>query len=72
MEEFEAPGEYEQEGILSRAEIAERLHRLADQIALGTLSLGKAQVPLPERADYEVDCDVDGGKGELSIEIEWH
>lgn len=67
-----APREYEEHEVLSRAQIADRLHRIADQIAQGQLSIGYIQASLPDQAHYEVECEVEQYKGELKIEVEWH
>ena len=65
------PTEFEEKLFLNRADIANRLRALADQIAQGSLSLGSARSSVPEQARYEVDFEVKPGKGELKIEIEW-
>ncbi len=57
---------------LSRSEIAERLRRLADQFEAGTLHLGHVEGSVPDRANEKLQYEVEGGKGELELEIEWY
>lgn len=62
---------FEEHLVLSRDEIANRLHQIADQIARGSLSVGGIRSTVPETARYQLDFDVDDGERELKIEIEW-
>ena len=55
MQESRPMRDYEEHLMLGRAEIAARLHELADQIAQGSLSLGQGRVqsPVPDVAEIE-------------------
>ncbi len=63
--------EFEEHLELTRAEIAERLRNLADQIAQGTVALGSARSDVPERAQYEIEIETSPRKSELKIGVEW-
>ena len=65
------PTEFEEQLVLSRADIANRLRALADQISQGTVSLGSVRSSVPDQARYEVDFEAKPGKCELKVEVEW-
>jgi len=65
------PGKFKEHLVLDRQEIADRLRHLADQIGQGTISLGSVQATVPERAEYEVELEVNHQKRELEIEVKW-
>ena len=65
------PMKYEEKALLSRADIANRLRQLADQVARGNVAYGDVQTTMPEQAAYEFEVDIHGRTKEISIEIEW-
>lgn len=69
--EQQSPTKYEERLSLSREEIADRLHRIADQIARGTLTFGGAESAISDRAEYEIEFKADPRKRELEIEVKW-
>jgi amphi-Trp domain-containing protein len=65
------PAHFEQSGRLSRAEVAARLHELAEQIARGQLSFNQGTVFVAEQMAFEFEYESKHGKSELNIELEW-
>lgn len=71
---------FHSESIRSREEIADYLHAVADSMAAGDdihLIAGEEDITLspPERAEFEVSVEREGGNGsqevEIEFEIEW-
>jgi len=62
---------YEESRTCSRTELAEWLHRIAEQVAGGAVTVGTATVPLPEVVKVEFEYEEKDGKKELEIEVEW-
>jgi amphi-Trp domain-containing protein len=68
MDMYQHEREYREKHMLSRADIAGRLRRIADGVEKGTMSAGGMKVVVPERADFELEVERD----ELEVKIEWH
>ena len=60
------------QAVLSRAEIAEQLRNLADQMEAGNFVLGDKEVMVAAHADFEVSYKLrKRGGHQVEVEIEW-
>ena len=65
------PAKVEERARLSRADVAARLHELAEQIAQGQLRFKQGAAFVAELIEFELEYDREHGKSELTIELEW-
>lgn len=65
------PAKVKERATLSRADVAARLHELAEQIAQGQLSFTQGAVFVAEQMSFELEFEKEHGNSELTIELEW-
>ena len=65
--------EYEVERLVTRAEGAVALRRLADGVANGSVELGDEQVvvAVPDQFELEIEYEQEHEEAELEVELEW-
>jgi len=65
------PASFKQRATIGRADLAARLHQLADQVAQGRLTFDQGPVSLPEQIEFQLEFEAKREKRELSLELEW-
>lgn len=62
----------EEQGLLTRHELAARLRQIAQQVEAGEISLGDRDEALPEVAALTLRLTADGSQADLEIHVHWH